>query len=589
MDIWIRLKEAIIVLFRSHPARNAGLFSFRKLIFLPSILSSKEKRFLVLIFLIALVSGIAFFVRVYVRITVPVSTVGGSYTEGILGQPRSINPLFATRDADRDISRLVYAGLVTYDGQGHIKLDLAESYEVSPDRRVYTVTLKKQAQWHDEVPVSADDVVFTISLVQNPLFHSALRANWQGVGVEKINDQTLRFTLRVPYAPFLENLTLGILPKHIWAGVKPEQILLHEANLRPIGSGPYRFFDMKQNKDGSLSWYELTRHTAYHREGPYIKDITFFFFKTEDDLFGAWRRGIIEGFGPVSPARLPEINQDTAHVQSLATPRLFGLFFNAREQPALDDVRVRKAIAMAIDKKRILAAQHLARALPADYALPSLQSQGDPDISTYNPSMSRALLKEAGWIDKDANGILDKKKREKGKTVFIPLSLTLTTSDWPDLTATADLIASMLKEVGIEVTVQKYPVAELETKIIRPRKYEMLLFGQVYGYEEDSFPFWHSSQIKDPGLNITYYANKKADQLMVELRETSDPAERDSRLRNLASQIDTDMPAVFLFTQLYLYLTPSDIKGDTLSVISLPADRFNGINEWYRRVGRKLK
>jgi len=598
---------------------NWKLLTFRKFFYLPHVLTAREKRFFAALAIVGIASGIAFFGRIWYAVTVAAPQTGGIYTEGIVKGPRAVNPVFALTDADRDLSRLVFSGLLAYDGDGALKMDLAESYEISEDAKSYTVTLKKNVRWHDGQPLDADDVVFTIQTIQNPAFKSPLRPNWQGVQVEKLDRFTLRFTLHTPYAPFIESLAVGIIPKHIWEKVPPEQTSLNEFNLKPIGSGPYQYDSLKQQTDGTLIWYRLTRNPHYHQTGPYIGAIVFYFFPTEDDLIGAWRRGDIDGFGPVTSTRIPELSRQNLSEQPLSragsvilpirVPRIFGIFLNQNKSETLADRRVRQAILHALDKKEIAQNAVSGGAASLDTVLPWLSDNRESSDSepTYNPDEAKQLLAAAGWMDQDGDGIREKttpapKSQKtiivKGKKQIvttpaskelIPLRLTLTTSDWPDLIQTAEKIKEMLREVGIDVEIRKKSFADLESSVIRPRNFEMLLFGQVYGYEPDPFAFWHSSQIKDPGLNVALYTNRKADQLLEDARGTSDPAERNEKLKKFSDIVLEDTPAIFLFSQLYFYLLPVNMQGVHISKISLPANRFADVNEWHLKTKRVFK
>lgn len=580
---------------------NWKLLTFRKFFYLPHILTVREKRFFVALMVVSIASGTAFFGRIFYAVTQAAPKVGGTYREGILKEPRTINPILAVTDADRDLSRLVFSSLLTYDGTGVLKTDLAENYEISQDAKSYTVILKKNAVWHDGKPLDADDVVFTIQTIQNPAFKSPLRPNWQGVQVEKLDRFTLRFTLHTPYAPFIENLTVGIIPKHIWEKVSPEQAGLNELNLKPVGSGPYRYDSLKQQTDGTLTWYQLTRNPNYYQPGPYIGTMVFYFFPIEDDLVGAWRRGDIDGFGPVTPSRIPELSRRNSVILPIKVPRIFGIFFNQNKSKTLADRRVRQAILRALNKKEIAQTAVSGGASPLDTVLPWLADETTAQSSelTYNQEAAKQLLAQAGWIDRDGNGIREQQAAtiiKNKKTAAAPASkepvtlrLTLTTSDWPDLLQTAEKIKEMLGTVGIDVQIEKKSFADLESSIIRPRNFEMLLFGQVYGYEPDPFAFWHSSQIKDPGLNVALYANRKADALLEEARQTSDHAERSEKLKKISDVVLQDTPAVFLFSQLYFYLIPENIRGVQITKISLPANRFADINEWYLKTKRVLR
>lgn len=568
-------------------ARRWKLVTIRKLLYIPHILSRQEKKLFILLMGVTLAGGIGFVTRMYLGLTHPVPAVGGSYAEGIFGNPYSINPLYASSDTDRDMTRLVFSGLLAYNGTGEVQHDLAERHEISADGKTYTVFLRKYATWHDGKTLDADDVVFTIHTIQNPQYKSPFRSNWQGVEVEKLDQHTVRFSLRSPYAPFIENLTQGIIPKHLWERINPDQAVLHELNIKPIGSGPYKAGKFRQKADGALSSYELNRNSDYFGEGPYLKKIIFKFFKTEDEMVQAWRKKDIDGFGPISVSRASDMPRSSVSILNLQMPRVFSLFFNAKNAPELKDSAIRAAIAAALDKGTIANRATLGGGIVINQLLPptNLRVDGETETHPYDPGRARELLNKAGWRLTD-NGIRTKKITEKGKTAAQELRFTLSTSDWPELIRAAHLIQEMLREVGIAIDIEEKTFSELDTSVIRPRSFELLLFGQVYGYEPDPFAFWHSSQVKDPGLNVALYANKKADKILEEARRASDASVRAKKYKEFVEVISKDLPAIPLYTQLYLYLLPGDMGGVALSQIALPADRFNDIKNWYRKIKR---
>lgn len=564
------------------------LMNFRKFLYLSHILNQQEKRLILFLIFAVLLGGGGLLARSYLKITKPIPGVGKTYTEGMLKEPRAISPLYAAQDADRDLTRLIYASLFSYSGEGKLLPDMAEKYEISPDGKSYTVTLKKNIFWHDGQKVSADDVVFTVKTVQNPQYKSVARANWQGVSAEKLNQDTVRFTLRAPYAPFVENLTLGILPKHLWENISPEQALLHELNLKPVGSGPYKFDSFKQAADGSILWYEIIRNPRYHRGGPYFKKIIFTFFKTEDEMLSALSRGLIDGFGPVSSMKLSELDQTQISVRAMQMPRLFSLFFNEKKNPVLADKKIRRAMERAINKVELAKRVTAGGAVPAFSPLPFLTPEAE-DKTGYDPDEARKILDETGWKSKENGGIREKRVRGKGKDSIVLLHFKLTTADTPEFLRAAEFIKRALREIGADIEIEKKSFNDLEEKILRPRNFEILLFGQVYGFEADPFTFWHSSQVKDPGLNVALYSNKKVDQILEETRRIADPAARKKKYEEFSKLVLADTPAIFLYNQLYLYLLPADVMGMNLAKISLPADRFNEINTWYRTTKRVLK
>lgn len=584
-------------------AKRWRLITVRKILYLPHMLSRQEKRFLLLLTAGIIAGGGGFAFRMYVLLTHPVPAVARSYAEGVLGSPRAINPLYVSRDSDRDLARLIFSGILAYDGNGVIEKDLADQYEISRDGKTYTVFLKKNAVWHDGKPLDADDVIFTIRAIQNPQYKSPLRANWQGVDAQKLDRYTVRFTLRSPYAPFIENLTQGIIPRHLWEGIAPDTAILHELNIKPVGTGPYRAVRSQQNSDGSFIWYEVSRNGSYYREGPYLKTIRLRFFGADADMIQPWRKGDIDGFGPVSARdATPLAHNNKASLLPIRMPRVFSVFFNAKKNPALQDIKVREALAYALDKKVLAQQAAMGGGIVIDQILPPLRDEARPPVAggppfratasgglktyEYNPDAARALLAQAGWKDINAQGIREKKIRQKGKTETQTLRLTLATSDWPELVRAAGAIKAAAADVGIEIRVEQKTFAELQNAVIRPRNFEMLLFGQVYGYEPDPFAFWHSSQIKDPGLNVALYASGKADKILSEARRISDAGLRAEKYEEFINLASRDLPAIPLYTQLYLYVMPPEMKGVDISKISLPADRFNTVNRWYRATKR---
>ncbi|MBI4099152.1 hypothetical protein HY442_01320 [Candidatus Parcubacteria bacterium] len=268
---------------------------------LPEILTGKEK--IVFVALAALFAGAALFLgwRLYASKTKLIPAAGGSYTEGIAGRPRYLNPLYApSSDADRDLTELIFSGLMRHSPAGEIEPDLAEKVDVAADGKTYTFTLRPDLVWHDGIKLTADDVIFTIEAIQNPDYDSPLRLNWQGVTAEKVDDRTVRFTLNNPYAPFLENTTVGIAPEHVWGGIDPSSVALAEGMLKPVGAGPYQFVRLTKAKDGRIQSYTLRSATRENRPKPYLNEITIKFFDSEPDAITAFNRRDVDGLGAIS-------------------------------------------------------------------------------------------------------------------------------------------------------------------------------------------------------------------------------------------------------------------------------------------------
>ena len=324
---------------------------------IPKILSKKERYIVVALILIILGSIVAIPFTTYFHFTKEAPDYGGKFIEGIMGEPRHINPLLSqANNTDRDLVSLIYSGLLEYNDEGKIIPDLARSYEISSDGLNYTVYLKESAYWHDGRKVTADDVIFTIQTAQNSDYGSPQRINWQGVEIEKINDLAIMFKLQAKYAQFLNNLTVRILPKHIWQDIKPINFALSEFNLKPVGSGPYKFDRLKKDADGRIQSYQLTANKNFYGDPaktgslaknngrPLISEIEIKFYASEDEMIDAYNRSEIEGLSFVSPDNLKRVKfKQRLNLRELKLPRYFAVFFNQNKSTVLSDKNVRVA------------------------------------------------------------------------------------------------------------------------------------------------------------------------------------------------------------------------------------------------------
>ena len=295
-------------------------------------------------------------VRSYFNRTQKIADFGGNYQEGIIGQqPRFLNPILAqTNDTDRDLVRIIFSSLLKYDDQGNLVSDLAESYEIKDNGLAYEFFLRKDVKWHEKEPLTADDVVFTVKTIQNPEYKSPLKINWSGVEVEKVDDYTVRFTLKNTFAPFLHNMTVGILPKHLWAGISAQNFPLAEYNLKPVGSGPYKFKELKKDKSGAVQFIELEKNKNFYLKKPYINNLIFRFYQSEAAAVQALNKRQVDGLNFISTAQKSKIIRRDINVYQISLPRYYGVFFNQTQSKPLSDKTVRLALAYATDKKEIV-------------------------------------------------------------------------------------------------------------------------------------------------------------------------------------------------------------------------------------------
>lgn len=511
-------------------------------------------------------------------LTVPTPARGGSLTEGIIGTPRFINPILAVSDADRDLTSLVYSGLLKATPGGSFVPDVAQSYTVSPDGRTYTFVIRPDAAFSNGTPITSDDVAYTVSKIEDPALKSPLYPNWQGVQVTVLDEHTVAFTLRSAYAPFIENLTLGIVPKSLWQGVSDDEFPFSTLNTEPVGSGPYIVSDITRSTSGVPSAYTLRANPRYALGEPYLTRLTFNFYQSGAALEQALRGGDIESASGISPESLKNLD---SNVRTAPLSRIFGVFFNQSQSQVLRDSAVRQALSDAIDRGALVQAVLGGYGTPIMGPVPPvLLSNSNPPVTTGSPIVAQQELVRAGWQLQD--GVLTKTSGKGKSATTQTLHFTLATADVPELRAAAEYLKQAWGQMGAQVDVQVYDQGDLSQNVIRPRKYDALLFGEVVGRELDLFAFWHSSQRNDPGLNIAGYANQSVDKNLEALRTTTDDAKRVQLLSAIEAQIQKDMPAVFLYSPDFVYSIPNDIAGVDLGSVETPSDRFLSIAGWHR-------
>ncbi|TSC59558.1 MAG: Extracellular solute-binding protein family 5, partial [Parcubacteria group bacterium Gr01-1014_107] len=318
-------------------------------------LSLTERVVFILLIAVFAFSSLFLLWKVSQAFMVEVPERGGSLVEGIVGSPRFINPLLAETDADQDLTALVYSGLLKATPEGEPAGDLSESYSVSPDGLTYTFRLKEDIYFHDGEPVTAEDVEFTILKAQDPILKSPRRINWESVGVRVIDKEEIEFTLPHPYAPFLENATMGVLPKHLWKNLEPEQFAGSLLNAEPVGSGPYRVKKIKRGSDGLPIYYELTAFKKYASGEPYIRNLILKMFSNEKDLISAFKKGEVESINGISPQEA-RVFEKRKEIQLLTRPlpRIFGAFFNQNQATVFANKEVREALTISLDKEEFV-------------------------------------------------------------------------------------------------------------------------------------------------------------------------------------------------------------------------------------------
>ena len=539
---------------------------------------------------IFLLSGITLLWKVSGAFLIEVPSRGGTLMEGVVGNPRFINPVLAISEADKNLVALLYSGMVRITPEGKTENNLAEAVTISDDRRIYTVRIHEDARFHDGTPVTADDIIFTIQKITDPSIKSPLRGNWEGITIGKIDEKTVSFTLKQAYTPFIYNLTVGILPKHIWKNVSLDEFSFSQFNTLPIGSGPYKVERVERNSGGIPNFYRLTPFENVSNKAPFIKNLAFRFYPSEMALIEAFNTGEIESISGISPERIPELQTDSSRIISSPLPRVFAVFFNQSQSKVFLNKEVRQALNLASPREKIVEkilggyATAIAGPMPAGiYSRTSAKENKlmpDERLET-----AKELLAKAGWRANLETGILEK----KSTSGTISLSFAISTGDASELQQVARELVATWQKLGAKIDVLIFETGDLNQNVIRPRNFDALLFGEVVGRDADLYPFWHSSQRTDPGLNIALYTNSRADQYLDNARSSDDPKEIEESYEVFAKELEADQPAVFLYTPSFLYVMPDKVKAIDLNSLTVPQDRFLSITDWYIETDRIWK
>jgi peptide/nickel transport system substrate-binding protein len=571
--------------------------------------SKRQSIFFVITLFIALVSAVILLGKVNAMFLVDVPVNGGTINEGIIGVPTLINPVISISDADKDLTSLVYSGLMRKTPEGDFIPDLAESFTVSPDGINYTFILKKDIKFHNGTPITADDIVFTIEKIKDPIVKSPRMMGWDGITISKTDDSTVVFTLAQPYISFLDNTTIGILPSTLWKNVDVNEFNLSPLNTKAIGSGPYKIKSVVKNNDGISLEYNLVRFNDFALGKPRIKNFNIISLANEKDLVKALLNHSIDQAGGVSSENTINIKNDKFVIHTATLPRIFGIFFNSNKNKIFTDQVVVKAFDKALDKEGIINQVLGGYGSVIHSPIPEKIIPNDIDIKYSNTTIDEAnlMLEKAGWV-KGEDGIRTKgstttktiTKKVGKKTVTetqivksatpaTRLSFSLTTGDAPELKQTIELIKEQLLKIGAEVDTKKvYETGQLN-QLIRAREYEALFFGQVINHESDLYSFWHGSQRTDPGLNIAMYGNIKVDTILESIQKILKIEDRISKYEDLAKEFDNNIPAILIYSPKYLYITSSNLNNISLLNITTPSDRFSSIYTWSADTDRVWK
>ena len=529
--------------------------------------------------IIALIGGMAYVA--FSVTTVTVADYGGTYVEGLAGNPQAINPLLSqSNPVDRDLSALIFNGLTRSNDKGEIVPDLAESWDISADGKSYTFHLRRDVVWHDGAPFNAEDVRYTVSVLQSPDFPGSpfLADMWRSVAVEKLDDYTIAMTLREPFAPFLDYTTVGVLPAHILSAVPVSELANSQFNAAPIGTGPFMVSEVNARQ------IVLVTNANFYRPRPYLDRLEFVFYPNDQAVLEGRSRAEISGIGQVLPADISTVAADDGLVLYSAPISGYNLVYLNLDRVMFQDRNVRRAMMYALDRQGLVDSILGGQGVVIDSPILPNSWAYDTEVPHYEQDLrqARELLESSGWYDDDGDGV-----RERGG---LTLEFTLVTNDDdPVRVQLIQAISEQLAQVGIRAVPETVSWEDLVSQMLRLRRFDAVLSGWGnLSPDPDPYPYWHSSQADEDGSNLANYINQEADRLLEEARSTHDRDQRIELYRQFQELFAYDVPSLLLYQPVYSYAVDATIHDVQVGPMNTSSDRFQTINSWYIATQRML-
>lgn len=499
---------------------------------------------------------------------------GGTYAEAVLGPVNTLNPIFATSSAELATSELLFSRLLSYDKSGALNYDLAESMTVSDDKKTYTVTIRPDARWDDGLYVRARDVVFTVNTLKNAATRTTI-TGWGGVNARVVNDTTVAFELPAVYAAFPHALRfLPILPEHVLRDVEPGALREHEFSTKPVGSGPFKL-RLLQEVDASsgrkVAYF--VQNESYYKGKPKLDRFQLHVYPNTDGIKRALASSEVNAATDLSVLDAATVNPQRYVVEHRPINSGVYALFNTKS-PVLQDKKVRQALQVGTDTKAVREA--ISADLPALH-LPFIDTQvsGElPAASVVNIVSANALLDEAGWVRQG-----DVRQKD-GQT----LTLNVVTTKNNDLEKALQELSSQWRQLGVAVTTTVADPTDttqnVAQDILRPRRFDALLYQLTIGGDPDVYAYWHSSQVTD-GFNFSNYNNAIADEALLSARGRTEQDLRSAKYVTFARQWLSDAPAIGLYQSTIQYVHTRNVHAlpEDFTLMS-GADRFGDVRYW---------
>lgn len=493
---------------------------------------------------------------------------GGRLTEPTLAEPMNLISALSSDSASHTVASKIFVSLLKYNKDIEIVPEAAESFEVLEGGKLLKFKLREDIRWFDGKPLTAEDVEFTYKMMIDPETPTAYAGDFLNVKEFKL---TGKYSFEVRYdkvfARSLITWASHILPKHL---LENEDLNTTRYRRNPVGAGPYK---LKEWVPGRR--LVLEANDDYFEGRPYIDELVYRIIPDLSTQFMELKSGALDSMGLTPQQYLFQTkgaswDKDFQKFKYLSFSYTW-LGYNM-ESEFFKDVRVRQAINYAIDKDEVVKGVLLGLGYPATGPYkPGTWVYNDKLVPYgYKPEMANKLLKEAGWIDSDHDGILDRDG--------VPFSFTIITNQGNSLRIkAATIIQNRLKGIGIDVKIRTVEWAAFIKEFIDKGRFDATILGWNILQDPDIYSVWHSSKAVPGGLNFIKYKNGELDELLERGRTTLDQSERKVIYDRVQEIMHEEQPYCFLFVQMALPIYKNRIKGLKIA----PAGLGYNANSWW--------
>ena len=493
---------------------------------------------------------------------------GDAIVEGTIGEASTLIPILASDAASHSVAGQIYNGLVKYDKNLNITGDLAESFDISKDGLKITFHLRKGVKWHDGAPFTSRDVLYTHRVVIDPKTPTAYAEDFKQVkSISAPDDHTVQVIYGAPFAPALASWGTSILPAHLLEG---KEITKNPLARNPIGTGPYRFKEWIAGQKIVLEGYH-----DYFEGRPWIDRYIYRIIPDTSTMYMELKAGAVDlmNLTPVQYSRQTTTQRFTSQFNKYRYPSSGYLYmgYNLRH-PLFKDKRVRQALTAAINKEELIHGVLFGMGQKAVGPIVPGRWAYNPKVKDipYDPAHAAKLLAEAGWSEKNSEGILV----HNGK----PFQFTILTNQGnQQRLLTAQIVQQRLRFVGIDVRIRIVEWATFLKEFVDKGNFEVVMLGWNISQDPDMYDIWHSSKTNPGELNFIGFKNDEVDRLLVEGRGTFDIEKRKRAYFRIQEILADEQPYTFLYVPDALPVVSSRIRG----IEPAPAGIGHNQIKWY--------